>query len=113
MSGFEDWMAGARPKITPVTTARSVVNASTRAIDCEILSDRERQLQICGDQRVEQPVGEQQAEAAAGQGEQRALGDELPDQTCRARAEREPQRDFLAPARRRARAAGWRRSRKR
>ena len=68
-------------------------------VNREILPDRQRQLQIRGDERVEEPVGEQQSEAAAGQREQRAFGDELPYQPKAPRAEREPERDFLAAAR--------------
>ena len=77
----------------------------------ELVPDRQRQLQIGGDERVEQPIGEEQSEAAAGHREQRALGDELPNEPPSPGAEREPDRDFLAPARRARRAADWRRLR--
>ena len=67
MSGFEDWMAGARPKIIPVATARMVVNASTRASIARSCPTGSGICRSAATQDVEQPVGEQKSQAAAGQ----------------------------------------------
>ena len=69
MSGFDDWIAGARPKMHAGDDREQiVVNARTRAVDRRGPGRPAAAARRSdGDERVEQPVGEEQAEAAASQ----------------------------------------------
>ena len=83
------------------------------AIDADVVSDRQRQLEIGAHQCRQQPVRQQQSACAADRRQQDAFRQQLTDQPATAGADREPQGDLLAPAPRRGRAAGWRRWRRR
>ena len=54
------------------------------------------QLQVGADQDAEQPVRQHQSKAGSEQGQQGALGQQLPDQPYPIGAEREPDRDLTA-----------------
>lgn len=71
--------------------------AEDACVDRDRVVDRDRQLEIGRHEPPEQPVREQQSERSAEDREQDALGQQLADEARPAGAERQPDRDLLAP----------------
>ena len=88
------WIAGATPKIKPVTIAASVVNASVQPSTWRRSSMRDARQRQAG-QRARPEHRERQAKRRAGARQHDAFGQHLRDQAAAARAQREADRDLL------------------
>ena len=104
---------GTRPNSRPVASETAAVNASTGGRSATLVDRAAGSTGTTAAQRGHAPRADEQPERAAERGEQQALGEQLADDAAAPRAEREPDGDLAAAGPTRARAAGWRRWRRR
>ena len=95
--GFEDCSAGMRLKRIPVAIERTSVKVSTR----QSMRRSKRSVMSLGKRMLRTALliegGEPHASRATAERNEKALGEQLPDESWPARADREPDGDFLPP----------------
>ena len=95
------WIAGTRPNSTALATATTRLKSSARRSSWNDERDRQIGRNLNLPEQRHAGIADAEAEHAAGDGDQQALGDQLADQPAASGADGEPQR-HLARANRRA-----------
>ena len=99
--GRELWSAGNRPNSRPVASATTIVNASTRQstpTSAPSAPTRGRLAVLIDEQRPDAERAQRQPQRPAGERQDQALGEQLPDDLAPRGAERGAHGQFAAPA---------------